>query len=189
MFRDRSLRWRKGLLASLFFLTACADDSGSAQPGVGAQLPSVVLIGLTDEAPTSISALRGTALVINFWATWCEPCRDEMQSLERLSHRLSAHGVRVVGITVDQDLNLAREFVRNRELTFPIYTDGDQKAFQSWLRVRALPETVFVTADGAIAARIVGARDWNSAEGDRLLEQAFNLRLAFARGTPGSSLQ
>lgn len=185
MLRDRSLRGRKALLAILLVLAACGESSGHAQSGLGAQLPAVALIGLRDGVPTSTSDLRGTSLVINFWATWCRPCRDEMPALERLSHRLSAHGVQVIGITLDQDLNLAREFVRDRELTFPIYADADKKALQSTLRIGALPETILLTPDGAIAARILGARDWNSAEGDRLLEQALNLRLAFGRARPG----
>jgi len=139
-------------------------------------LPAVVLTGLTDEAPTSSGALRGTALIINFWATWCEPCRREMPSLERLSHRLAARGVRVIGVSVDADRNLAREFVRAHQLTFSIYADGDKKTFQSALQVKALPQTVLVTADGTIAARIMGVRDWDGAEGERVLEQALSLR-------------
>jgi len=141
-------------------------------------LPSVALAGLAGEAPTSTDVLRGTPLIINFWATWCGPCRDEMPSLERLSQRLAGQGVRVLGVTVDTDLNLAAEFVRTYGLTFPMYADGDKKQVQSLLRVKALPETLLVTAEGVIAARVAGARDWNSAEGDRLLESAFNLRLA-----------
>ncbi|MBI5910804.1 MAG: TlpA family protein disulfide reductase [Betaproteobacteria bacterium] len=171
-------RWRTGLLAGLLLLAACGEDVGGVQPGIGAQLPAVVLTGLIGEAPTSTDALLGTPLVINFWATWCVPCRDEMPSLERLSHRLAAHGVRVIGVTVDDDRNLAAEFVRTHRLTFRIYADADKKQFQSLLRVKSLPETVLVTAEGAIAARVVGARDWNGAEGDRLLERALNLRLA-----------
>lgn len=173
---EKTLRWRTGLLAGLFLLAACGEDSRRVQAEVGAQLPAVILTGLTDEAPASTGALRGTALIINFWATWCEPCRREMPSLERLSHRLAAHGVRVIGVSIDADLNLAREFVRAYQLTFPMYADGDKKAFQSALRVNALPQTMLVTADGTIAARITGTRDWDSAEAKRLVEQALNLR-------------
>ena len=139
-------------------------------------MPAVVLTGLTDEAPTSTDALRGTAVIINFWATWCEPCRREMPSLERLSRRLAAHGVRVIGVSVDTDLNLAREFVRGHQLTFPMYAEGEKRALQSALRLQALPQTVLVHADGTIAARIMGTRDWDSAEGARRVEQALNLR-------------
>ncbi len=177
---EKTLRWRTGLLAGLLSLAACGEDP-LVEPWIGRQLPAVVLTGLTDEATTSTGALRGTALIINFWATWCEPCRREMPSLDRLSQRLAAHGVRVIGVSVDADLNLAREFVRAYELAFSNYADGDKKIFQSALGVKALPETVLVTADGVVMARIVGARDWNSAQGDRLLEQAFNIRLAPGR--------
>lgn len=173
---EKTRRWRSGLLAGLFLLASCGEDPRGIQPGVGAQLPAVVLTGLSDEAPTSTGALRGSALIINFWATWCEPCRREMPSLERLSQRLAARGVRVIGVSVDADLNLAREFVRAHQLTFPIYADGDQKTFQSALQVKALPQTVLVTADGTIAARVMGTRDWDGAEGERVLEQALNLR-------------
>lgn len=166
-----------GLLAGLLSLAACSPDSGRVRPAAGALLPAVELTGLTDEGTASTEALRGHALVINFWATWCAPCRSEMQSLEHLSRRLAAHGVRVIGVTVDRDLNLAREFVRSQKLTFSNYADGELQAFQSSLGVKVLPETVLVTAEGAIAARIAGAREWNGSEGRRLLERAFNLRL------------
>jgi len=172
---------RTGLLAAALLLAACGQDSGGEVPAIGARLPRVALAGLTGEAPTSTDALRGTPLVINFWATWCLPCRDEMPALERLSHRLATHGVRVIGIAVDNDRYLAAEFVRAHKLTFPIYADGDGKQLQSLLHVKSLPETVLVSADGAIAARIVGARDWNGADGARLLERAFDVRLASAR--------
>ena len=170
--------WRPGLLAALLLLAACGRDPRSAQPGQGARLPNVALSGLNGAAPTSTEALRGAPLIINFWATWCVPCRDEMNSLERLSHRLPADAARLIGVSVDVDLNLAAEFVHTRKLTFPIYADGDAKLLQSALQIRSLPETVLVTADGAIAARIVGARDWNGAESDRLLQRALGLRLA-----------
>ena len=169
------------MFAGLFLLGACGEDPRGNQPVIGARLPRVALTGLMGEVSTSTDALTGTPLIINVWATWCGPCRDEMPSLERLSRRLAGQGVRVVGVTVDTDLNLAAEFVRTYKLTFPNYADGDKAQFQSLLRVKALPETLLVTAEGVIAARVAGARDWNSAEGERLLESAFNLRIASGR--------
>lgn len=171
---------RKLWLGGLLLLAACGAGPGEVPPGTGAPLPALALTGLRDEAPTSTAALRGTPLVINFWATWCSPCRSEMPGLERLSRRLAAQGVRVIGITLDHDLNLAREFVHSHRLTFPIYTGGDG-AFQSVLAVKTLPETLLVSAEGRIVARIAGARDWNGAEGDRLLERTFNLNLVAGR--------
>ncbi len=168
------------VLAGALLLAACGEKNPQVRLETGAPLPVVALAGLNGETATSTQALRGTALVINFWATWCGPCRDEMPGLERLSRRLAAHGVQVIGVTVDSDLNLAREFVGVHEITFPNYADGERKLFQTALFVRTLPETVLVTADGTIATRILGARDWDGAEGERLLAQAF----AFERVDP-----
>lgn len=182
----RTPGWRAPILAGLLLLFACGESGEPLSPGTGSPLPAVVLAGLTHEAPVSTDALRGRALVINFWASWCAPCRSEMPGLERLSHRLAVHGVQVIGVTVDQDLNLAREFVRAQRLTFPNYADSGARLFQAALRVGRLPETVLVTADGAIAARVAGARDWDGAEGSRLLEHALGLPPGTVPDRPGS---
>ena len=176
-----TFRWRAAVLAALLLFAACAQESRSVQPGIGAKLPSVALVGLNGESPTSTDALRGSPLIINFWATWCGPCREEMQSLERLAQRLAGHGVRVIGIDTDMDLNLAAEFVRARRLTFPMYADGATRQFQSLLQVKSLPETLLVSAEGTILAHIVGARDWNGIESDRLLLHTMGLQLATAQ--------
>jgi thiol-disulfide isomerase/thioredoxin len=136
-------------------------------------MPRVALKGLEHEPAVTTDALVGGALVINFWASWCVPCRSEMPALQRLSRRTGPQAARVVGVSVDSDLNLAREFVRAYGLTFPNYADGADKALQRALGVKALPATVLVTADGRIAARIVGARAWDEEEGARLLQRAF----------------
>lgn len=168
-------------LACILGLAACDGGSFGKHNRIAVALPEAELIELNGEKPIGTASLRGDPLVINFWATWCVPCRDEMPALEKLSQRIAAHRVRVVGISVDRDLNLAREFVRSRKLTFPIYADGKDNSLHAALSVAVLPETLLVAADGAIVTRITGMRDWNGAEGDRLLDQAFKLRLTSAR--------
>lgn len=174
-------RWRAGLLAVLILLSGCGRESGGVTPQAGAQMPSVALTRLAGGESTSTDAFLGRPLVVNFWATWCQPCRDEMPSLERLSRRLASRGIQVIGVTVDNDRYLATEFVRSHGLTFPVYADGEKKQFQSSLRVVSLPETVLVTARGVIAARIVGARDWDSIESNRQLERALDEQHAARR--------
>lgn len=173
--------WRCALVAVMFAAsTGSTEQHGAAALALGDRLPSVTLTGLEGELPIQIGAMRG-ALVINFWATWCAPCRSEMPALERLSRRAGEHGVHVIGITVDRDLNLARELVRSTGLTFPMYAEVGQPSVQSALGVSTLPYTLLIDRDGMIAARIIGARDWDSAETDALLQRVLGGRFIAAQ--------
>jgi peroxiredoxin len=101
-----------------------------------------------------------------------------MSSLERLHRQADPARLRVIGISVDADLNLAREFLLQHQLTFANYTDGEQKLARGLLKIQAFPATFVVAADGGVKAQITGARDWSSAETLRLLEQALDTPLA-----------
>ena len=103
----------------------------------------------------------GTPMVVNVWATWCEPCRREMRSLETLHTKLGPSGVRVVGISVDQDRNLAAEFVRAQRLTFPNAIDADARRLGAEFAITKFPTTLVIDASGAVRWREEAARDWS----------------------------
>ena len=132
----------------------CGAPDSISSPRAGNPLPNLQLDGLMDGRALSTASLRGKVLLINFWASWCEPCRKEMPSLEALSRRYGSERLAVFGVSVDADENLAREFVLQSEVTFPNFTERARDV----LRVRALPETVIVSADGIVVARVTGAR-------------------------------
>lgn len=140
------------------FLSACRNDEsvGLAQ---GDRFPDIVLPTL-DGYITSSVAYRDVPLVINFWATWCEPCRREMPSLEKLSTLFYPKDLLVIGISVDSDHNLAREFSLRYKLTIPTLSDSDQALSNGILRIPAFPVTYLLRRDRTIARIIVGARDW-----------------------------
>lgn len=121
------------------------------------RFPRLQLVSL--DAPTD---LYGTVLV-NFWATWCAPCRREMASLERLSRILEGR-VRVVGVCVDEDLNLAREWLRKEGIGFAQLADPGMRAARGALALNGLPETLLVAPDRRILMRVKGAREWDSAD-------------------------
>lgn len=103
------------------------------------------------------------AMVVNVWATWCEPCRREMASLGRAQRAVAPQGVRVVGVNVDGDARLAREYVRRLGIVFPSASDPGSAHARGVLGVAQLPTTLGVARDGRILWREVGARDWSEA--------------------------
>jgi peroxiredoxin len=119
-----------------------------------------VLPGLDGRQHPLLAANAEAALVVNFWATWCGPCRHEMPSLETLSTLFRPQDLLIIGVTVDSDRNLAREFILRHHLTFPMLSDSEQELSSGVLRVPAYPATYMLKRDRTIARIIVGARDW-----------------------------
>lgn len=154
-------------------LAGCGEP---APPGaVNSAFPDLVLADLADGRARALAEYRGQALVVNLWATWCEPCRREMPSLERLSRAARARGLTVIGITVDSDLNLAREFVLRHDLTFVNFSDPGMARSRASLGIKALPETFVIDKEGRIVGRLLGARDWSADEARAWLATALGL--------------
>lgn len=166
----------------LLFAAGCDQRDFAAGPQAGDRFPEMRLNGLMDGKPFSTASLRGTVLLVNFWATWCEPCREEMPSLETLSHRFDPRELVVLGVSLDADLNLAREFVLKHKLSFSNFSDRGSDVARDMLHIRVLPETLVVAPDGIVAARIRGARDWAGQEAGALLG-------AVMRGEPAAAFQ
>jgi thiol-disulfide isomerase/thioredoxin len=142
-------------MASILF-PACRDGSRLAE---GDHFPDIALPYL-DSRGVEFSFPSGVALLLNFWASWCEPCRREMPSLEKLSGLFSPQDLQIVGITVDSDLNLAREFSLQYKLTFPILSDGNQALSSGILRIPGFPATYLLKRDRVVARIVIGERDW-----------------------------
>jgi thiol-disulfide isomerase/thioredoxin len=100
------------------------------------------------------------AILVNVWASWCEPCRREMPSLEAAHRALAPRGIRVVGINVDRDALLARELARKLDLTFDNVSDPEQAVAMGALKVARLPTTLAIGRDGRVRWREESARDW-----------------------------
>jgi thiol-disulfide isomerase/thioredoxin len=141
-----------------FLLAACVGSDEAR--GVGQAFPAVRLPLLDVKGELALPGREPT--IVNVWATWCEPCRREMQSLERL-HRAAPGGVRVVGISVDTDANLAAEFVRSEKLTFTNALDARFELTEGALRVDRFPTTFVIDARGVVRLREERARDWSDA--------------------------
>ena len=125
-----------------------------------------------DGRSTTLGELtRDRLVVLNFWATWCQPCTVEMPTLEALWGRYRERGLVVAGISVDRGAPraLLDPYVRSLKLTFPILLDPEMKTANAW-RVTSLPATFVIRPGGEVAGFAIGPRDWDSAEMRSLLE-------------------
>lgn len=140
-------------------------------PGVSA--PPLRLPNL-DEEIVDLSNFRGDVVVVNFWATWCPPCRREMPSLERLKNKMEAEGVTVLAVNIGEDADTVFSFLGTVEPspTFPLLFDSDAASLEDW-GVKGLPTTFVVAPDGSIAYRAVGGREFDH---PMILEQLRKLR-------------
>jgi peroxiredoxin len=124
-----------------------------------------------DGGVTGLSDHRDKLVVVNFWATWCEPCTTEMPTLEALWREYRERGLIVLGVTVDRDAPrpLLDPYVSRLGITFPVLLDGDLSASRAW-RVTGLPATFLVRPGGDAVGMAFGAREWNSTEMRALLD-------------------
>ncbi|MCP3667254.1 MAG: redoxin domain-containing protein [Gammaproteobacteria bacterium] len=110
-----------------------------------------------------LSDYRGQVLIINFWATWCPPCRAEMPSMQRAWEQLEKEGILMLGINVGEDEDTIFLFSADYPVEFPLLMDSDSRVINQW-PVRGLPTTFVVDIQGKIVYRAIGGREWDDPE-------------------------
>ena len=146
-----------GVLFPVLAITACNRGSRPSQTGKAA--PDFTLADGTTRV--HLTDYRGQVVLLNFWATWCSPCIQEMPSLLQLHHELPS--VAVIAVSVDEDGEAYKNFIARRHIDFITVRDANEtvpKLFNSdmW------PETFVIDRKGVIRRKFVGAQDWNSPE-------------------------
>jgi peroxiredoxin len=121
-----------------------------------------------DGSPLALGALRGKVVLLNFWATWCEPCLEEMPAMERLARAYQERGLAVLAVSVDREgVSVVRPFVKRHALSFLIGLDPHQAVARLY-RIWALPSTVIVSRKGIPLFSVQGAREWDGPVGHAL---------------------
>jgi thiol-disulfide isomerase/thioredoxin len=117
-----------------------------------------------------LATYRGKTVVLNFWATWCEPCRDEMPSLQRLARRFADRGLVVLTVDVAEKPERVRRFLDQAQITLPVLLDPDSSTAHAWHAV-GYPASYVVAPDGSVRYQYVGALDWTSDRVSRSIEK------------------
>ena len=126
-----------------------------------------------DGATLGSQELAGKVVVLNFWATWCGPCKEEMPSLARLQSQFDPAQVRVVTVTTDLYPQGIKQFLDHLGINLPVLFDEDQELTRRFM-VRGLPTTVLIGRDGHAIGRAVGPRSWDSRDSVALLQQVLD---------------
>ena len=169
------LRRAAALLLCLAVARIAVPADASREIPVGGTLPDAMLQGLNGP-PRKLSEFRGRPLIINVWASWCGPCREEMASLERLAWRDRQQDFVIIGISTDDYADQARRLLQNANATISQFIDTDLQ-MENMLGASRLPLTVLVDANGRILEKVYGARQWDGADSLRLIEDTFHKRV------------
>jgi thiol-disulfide isomerase/thioredoxin len=133
-----------------------ADNTSVTAPQVGFQAPPLTLTSLKEEE-VSLADQQGSLVLLNFWATWCPPCRAEMPAMEAMHQKYAGEGLVIIAVnaTRQDNINDVIHFAGEYQLTFPILLDKDSEASEAY-QIRSLPTTFFIDHQGRILDVIIG---------------------------------
>jgi thiol-disulfide isomerase/thioredoxin len=143
-------------LAAVWTAAAAAQE---LNPWTGGGTPALALEDL-DGRPHRLESYRGKVVLINFWATWCEPCREEMPSIDRLQRSMSGRPFVVLAVNLAEPHSRIRAYLEKTPVGFTILLDRDTNVAKAW-KARILPATYVVGPDGRIRYSYVGELDWS----------------------------
>ena len=160
------------LLLAALALPAAAQPLKESQPlkqWKGGATPALELQDV-DGKLHRLADYRGKVVLLNFWATWCAPCREEMPSMQSLRQSFEGRPFAVLAVNVGEGERAARDFGEKMALRFPILLDRDMTATRAW-SARVLPASYVIGPDGKVAYSYLGAIDWSSPQVKTALER------------------
>jgi peroxiredoxin len=161
MIRFRSMR-RLGVPGLLLLAAACSEDARPAMVVVGQPAPAYAAPTLAGDT-LGLADLRGQVVMLNIWATWCPPCREEMPGLEALQRQYADQGLHVIGVSIDGRgaAGEVRQFLESNGITFTILHDADERVTRTF-RTIGVPETFLIDREGRVLNRWIGKIDAES---------------------------
>jgi peroxiredoxin len=159
LYGRRLVRLAQGALAAIIFTGACTALAAELKAANGAPAQPLALKTLQGRAH-DLAQYRGTVVLVNFWATWCEPCRDEMPSIERLKEKFAGQPFEVFAVNVDEPEARVRAFLEKMPLQFTVLLDPGKQVTKTW-NARILPASYLIGRDGRVRYSAIGDIDWS----------------------------
>jgi cytochrome c biogenesis protein CcmG/thiol:disulfide interchange protein DsbE len=151
-----------GVIAAVVILLALSGCYSGTRPSrVGAAAPDFTV--RDSDRTVTLSQLKGQVVVLNFWATWCPPCVEELPSLMQMQQRMKSKGVTVLAVSIDADEGSYRQFLKDHNVNLLSVRDPDQKSSGLYGTFK-FPETYIVDRNGVVRRKFIGAVDWTEPE-------------------------
>lgn len=164
----------RGVFLCGALIVALVAGAAELKPANGARALPLVLKTL-DGATHDLTQYRGKVVLVNFWATWCEPCRDEMPSIERLKEKFAAQGFEVLAVNVDEPESRIRNFLEKTPLKLTVVLDPGKAVTKAW-NARILPASFLIDREGRVRYSVVGELDWADARAGKVVENLLRAR-------------
>ena len=157
----------------LLALSGCSEPESELQPVAatptqGQPAPNFTLTDM-EGAEVSLDGLRGKVVIVNFWATWCPPCREEMPSMEKLHQQFKDQGLVILAVNVEKDRAALKNFLQQHGYSFPVLHDS-KSAVQNLYKVFRFPESFIIDRNGQVVQKVIGAIDWTSGPVTKLIK-------------------
>ena len=154
---------RSCCLIVVFTILAVVSGNGLTLATTGIAAPDFTLNDI-DGKRTTLSQFRGKVVLLNFWATWCAPCKEEMPSLNNLYKALKDKDFTILAVSVDTSEKPVRSFISRNDISFPVLMDTDKAVSFDLYAVFGLPMSFLIGRNGVIIEKFAGEREWNSPE-------------------------
>jgi len=162
----------KRSLILLFFITLIVSPGLAAGEKPAGNEPQKLEFSLPDLGGkvVKLSDYKGRVVMLNFWASWCPPCREEMPAMQKLHQLMAKEPFAIVAVNIERGgSEKIRDFIGKNRLTFKVLLNGDELA--SRLSIRSIPTTYLIDKKGEVVTKIIGARDWADAENLKMFKE------------------
>ena len=149
------------IIACFLLIALFGCYTGSRPPRIGSNAPDFTV--QDSDRTVALNQFRGQIVVLNFWATWCPPCVEEMPSLVQMQRRMRAKGVTVVAVSIDVDENAYRQFLKEHGVDLLTVRDPAQKTPELY-GTHGWPETFIIDRKGVMRRKFIGPVDWTEPE-------------------------